>query len=100
MKAGLGAISKLISTGVDSKGQKDASSSRDAQHRDARPECVPPRTVAMSISMPRLDQPVAVTPLRIIGRTLLLFLLVPAVIFDRDGRGMHDRLTDTAVVRG
>ena len=26
-------------------------------------------------------------------------LLVPALIFDRDGRGLHDRLTDTAVVR-
>ena len=28
-----------------------------------------------------------------------LMLLVPAVIFDQDGRGLHDRLTDTAVVR-
>jgi hypothetical protein len=26
-------------------------------------------------------------------------LLVPALIVDADGRGMHDRLTDTAVVR-
>jgi hypothetical protein len=26
-------------------------------------------------------------------------LFVPALIFDRDGRGMQDRLTDTAVVR-
>ena len=32
-------------------------------------------------------------------RTALLCLFVPAVIFDRDGRGLHDRLTDTAVVR-
>lgn len=32
-------------------------------------------------------------------RTLLLFLLVPALVFDRDGRGLHDRATDTAVVR-
>jgi uncharacterized RDD family membrane protein YckC len=32
-------------------------------------------------------------------RTVLLFLLVPAVVFDRDGRGLHDRLSDTAVVR-
>jgi hypothetical protein len=32
-------------------------------------------------------------------RTLLLFLLVPALIYDRNGRGLHDRLTDTAVVR-
>ena len=40
-----------------------------------------------------------VTPIRAIGRTVLLFLLVPAVVFDRDGRGLHDRFTDTAVVR-
>jgi uncharacterized RDD family membrane protein YckC len=32
-------------------------------------------------------------------RTVLLMVLVPAVIFDSDGRGMHDRLTGTAVVR-
>jgi hypothetical protein len=25
--------------------------------------------------------------------------LVPALIVDADGRGLHDRLTDTAVVR-
>jgi uncharacterized RDD family membrane protein YckC len=36
---------------------------------------------------------------RIVVRTLLLFLLVPAVVFDRDGRGLHDRLSETAVVR-
>ena len=33
-------------------------------------------------------------------RTALLFVLVPAVIVDKDGRGLHDRLTGTAVVRG
>jgi uncharacterized RDD family membrane protein YckC len=47
----------------------------------------------------RVSQPVAVDPLRALGRTLLLVLLVPALVFDRDNRGMHDRLTDTAVVR-
>jgi uncharacterized RDD family membrane protein YckC len=31
-------------------------------------------------------------------RTALLSLLVPAVIFDRDGRGIHDRLTKVVVV--
>ena len=29
----------------------------------------------------------------------LLVLLVPALLVDADGRGLHDRLTDTAVVR-
>jgi uncharacterized RDD family membrane protein YckC len=32
-------------------------------------------------------------------RTALLVLLVPALIVDADGRGLHDRLTGTAVVR-
>lgn len=33
-------------------------------------------------------------------RTALLLLLVPAVVTDRDGRGLHDRAAGTAVVRG
>ncbi|MCW2595899.1 MAG: uncharacterized protein JWR06_2208 [Jatrophihabitans sp.] len=60
------------------------------------------RTLGMylfSLRVVRVDRLAAVDPLRAIVRTLLLFLLVPAVVFDRDGRGMHDRLTDTAVVR-
>jgi uncharacterized RDD family membrane protein YckC len=32
-------------------------------------------------------------------RTLLLFLLVPAVVIDRDRRGLHDRASGTVVVR-
>ena len=47
----------------------------------------------------RVSKDVAVDPLRAVVRTVLLALLVPALIFDRDNRGMHDRLTDTAVVR-
>ena len=37
-------------------------------------------------------------PWRALVRTALLMLLVPALITDADGRGLHDRLTDTAVV--
>jgi uncharacterized RDD family membrane protein YckC len=48
----------------------------------------------------RVDSDEAVNPWRALLRTLLLMLLVPAVVFDRDGRGLHDRYTDTAVVRG
>ena len=48
----------------------------------------------------RIDRDEAVNPWRALLRTLLLMLLVPAVVFDRDGRGLHDRYTDTAVVRG
>jgi uncharacterized RDD family membrane protein YckC len=47
----------------------------------------------------RVSRDVAVDPLRALGRTVLLALLIPALVFDRDNRGMHDRLTDTAVVR-
>jgi uncharacterized RDD family membrane protein YckC len=36
---------------------------------------------------------------RAVVRTGLLALLVPALVVDADGRGLHDRLTDTAVVR-
>jgi uncharacterized RDD family membrane protein YckC len=32
-------------------------------------------------------------------RALLLNLVVPAVIFDRDGRGLHDRAAGSVVVR-
>lgn len=32
-------------------------------------------------------------------RTVLLTLLVPALVWDRDGRGLHDRSVGTAVVR-
>lgn len=36
---------------------------------------------------------------RLLLRTLLLFLFVPAVVFDRDGRGLHDRVPEMAVIR-
>ncbi len=36
---------------------------------------------------------------RALLRTLLLALLVPAVIWDRDGRGLHDKAAGTVVVR-
>jgi uncharacterized RDD family membrane protein YckC len=61
------------------------------------------RTVGMylfGLRLIRADRPTeAVGPGRIAIRTLLLFLLVPALVFDRDGRGLHDRLSETAVVR-
>ncbi|MCZ2807491.1 RDD family protein [Modestobacter sp. VKM Ac-2983] len=36
---------------------------------------------------------------RAVVRTGLLMLLVPALVVDVDGRGLHDRLTGTAVIR-
>jgi uncharacterized RDD family membrane protein YckC len=47
----------------------------------------------------RVDEQVAVGPARAVVRTALLSLLLPALIWDRDGRGIHDRATNTAVVR-
>jgi uncharacterized RDD family membrane protein YckC len=37
--------------------------------------------------------------LRIVGRSVLLALVIPAVIYDRDRRGLHDRLGATVVAR-
>jgi uncharacterized RDD family membrane protein YckC len=45
----------------------------------------------------RLDgTPIGVS--RVLLRTVLLLLLVPALIWDRDGRGLHDRAAGTAVL--
>jgi uncharacterized RDD family membrane protein YckC len=38
-------------------------------------------------------------PLRTLARTALLCVAVPALIWDRDGRGLHDRLARTIEVR-
>ncbi|GGX62363.1 RDD family protein [Streptomyces anandii JCM 4720] len=41
-----------------------------------------------------------VQPLRAALRTVLLCLAIPALVWDRDGRGLHDRLAGTVEVRG
>jgi hypothetical protein len=38
------------------------------------------------------------TPVNVIVRTVLLLLVIPAVVWDRDGRGLHDRLAGTVEV--
>ena len=40
-----------------------------------------------------------VAPWRAAVRTALLCVVVPAVIYDRDGRGLHDKAVSTVVVR-
>jgi uncharacterized RDD family membrane protein YckC len=60
------------------------------------------RTLGMyllGLRLVRMDPSIAVDPGRAVLRTLLLFVLVPALVFDRDGRGLHDRFADTVVVR-
>jgi uncharacterized RDD family membrane protein YckC len=55
------------------------------------------RLLGLRLAHPRPGQRLA--PWRAVVRTALLCLLVPALLVDADGRGLHDRLTDTAVVR-
>jgi uncharacterized RDD family membrane protein YckC len=55
------------------------------------------RLLGLRLAHPRQGQRLAVW--RAVVRTALLCLLVPALVVDSDGRGLHDRLTDTAVVR-
>jgi uncharacterized RDD family membrane protein YckC len=55
------------------------------------------RLLGLRLAHPREGQRLAVW--RAVVRTALLMLLLPALVVDADGRGLHDRLTDTAVVR-
>jgi uncharacterized RDD family membrane protein YckC len=55
------------------------------------------RLLGLRLAHPRQGRRLA--PWRAVVRTALLCLLVPALLVDADGRGLHDRLTDTAVVR-
>jgi uncharacterized RDD family membrane protein YckC len=38
-------------------------------------------------------------PLAVLIRTVLLCLAIPALIWDRDGRGLHDKIAGSVVVR-
>jgi uncharacterized RDD family membrane protein YckC len=48
------------------------------------------------IRVGRLGGPL--TPIHVIVRTVLLLLVIPAVVWDRDGRGLHDRAAQTVEV--
>ena len=56
------------------------------------------RLLGLRLAHPRAGERLALW--RAVVRTGLLMLLLPALVVDADGRGLHDRLTDTAVVRG
>jgi uncharacterized RDD family membrane protein YckC len=56
------------------------------------------RLLGLRLAHPRQGERLA--PWRAVVRTALLCLLVPALLVDADGRGLHDRLTNTAVVKG
>lgn len=58
-----------------------------------------PGQYMMGLQVARVDAPDKVNFLRALGRQALMVFLVPAVVTDVDGRGMHDRATGTALVR-
>lgn len=58
-----------------------------------------PGMMLTKIQVARLDGELMVGPWRAMLRCLLTFLIIPAVVWDRDGRSWHDRMTKTAVVR-
>ncbi|MCE3551914.1 RDD family protein [Pseudonocardia sp. RS11V-5] len=57
-----------------------------------------PGMVAVGIRVARVDM-AATVGFRAILRTVLLGVVLPALIRDADGRGWHDRATQTIVVR-
>ncbi len=54
----------------------------------------------LRLRVARLDAPVPVGLPRGLLRAALLALVVPAVVWDRDGRGLHDKAVRTVVLRG
>ncbi|KQB85174.1 RDD family protein [Corynebacterium oculi] len=59
-----------------------------------------PGQALLGMGIARIDAPERVGLWRAAVRTLLTCLIFPAALVDSDGRGMHDRATGTAVVRG
>ena len=53
----------------------------------------------LQLRVARVDRKVPVGLWRAAVRTLGVILLIPALIRDGEGRSLHDRLTQTAVVR-
>jgi uncharacterized RDD family membrane protein YckC len=58
-----------------------------------------PGMALLGIRVARLDGTALVGLPRAALRALMVFLIVPAVIWDTDNRGLHDRATGTVVVR-
>lgn len=58
-----------------------------------------PGQAVAGIGVARIDAEAPVGVFRAVLRVLLVFLVVPVLITDTDGRGLQDRLTQTAVIR-
>ncbi len=53
----------------------------------------------LGIRIVRFSDKGAITPLQALIRTTLLCLVVTAITFDDDGRGIHERLSNTVLLR-
>lgn len=58
-----------------------------------------PGMALMRLRLTRVDQRAPLTLFQAVVRTILLILLIPALFMDKNGRGYHDRMSNTAVVR-
>jgi len=58
-----------------------------------------PGQYMMGLQVARVDAPSKVGFVRALVRQALMVFIVPAVVTDVDGRGMHDRATGTGLVR-
>lgn len=58
-----------------------------------------PGQFIVGLQVARIDKPVGVGIVRALARQILLVFMVPPLITDVEGRGMHDRATGTALVR-
>jgi len=59
-----------------------------------------PGQLIVGIQVARVDASARVGFVRALVRTFFLLFVFPAIISDHDGRGMHDRATGTAMLRG
>ncbi len=59
-----------------------------------------PGQLVAGIQVARVDAAARVGFVRALVRTFFVIFIFPAVISDHDGRGMHDRATGTAMLRG
>ncbi|WP_091457028.1 RDD family protein [Actinokineospora iranica] len=58
-----------------------------------------PGKALLGLRVVRMDGAPLVGPIRAIPRSVLVALVVPAAITDRDGRGLHDKAVGTIVLR-
>ena len=58
-----------------------------------------PGQAVLGIGTARVDEEERVGFLRSLVRVVFIFFLLPPLIQDEDGRGMHDRATGTALIR-